>query len=45
MLGLSSIIMIMFIIFLITSGNKDLVVPILSFIIGALGGFGYGKSR
>ncbi|SMN00108.1 hypothetical protein SPONL_1078 [uncultured Candidatus Thioglobus sp.] len=44
-LGLFFISMLIFIYFLINSGNKDLVIPILSFIAGALGGFGYGKSR
>lgn len=44
-LSLLFITMLAFILFLITSGNKDLVIPILSFIVGALGGFGYGKSR
>lgn len=44
-LGLFFIVMLIFILFLIVSGNKDLVIPILSFVAGALGGFGYGKSR
>lgn len=44
-LGLFFIVMLIFILFLIASGNKDLVIPILSFVAGALGGFGYGKSR
>jgi uncharacterized membrane protein len=39
------IILITFITYLINSDNKDLVIPILSFLAGALGGFGYGKSR
>ncbi len=44
-LSLFFIAMLIFIFLLIISGNKDLVIPILSFVAGALGGFGYGKSR
>jgi uncharacterized membrane protein YjjP (DUF1212 family) len=31
-------------IFLAMNGHKDLVIPMLTFIVGSLGGYGYGKS-
>lgn len=44
-LSLFFVVMLIFIAFMVNSGNKDLVIPILTFGLGALGGFGYGKRR
>ncbi len=45
MLSFVFVIVVAFVSIMIFSGNKDIVIPVLSFIAGSLGGFGYGKIR
>ncbi|WP_423907775.1 hypothetical protein [Candidatus Spongiihabitans sp.] len=45
MLSLVFVVIMAFIATMIVYGHKDIIIPFLTFIAGALGGFGYGKSR
>jgi hypothetical protein len=39
------LLLIGFIIAMTALGHKDIIIPVLSFVAGALGGFGYGRKH
>lgn len=45
MLSVLFVVIMAFITTMILYGHKDIIIPFLTFIAGALGGFGYGKNR